>query len=205
MLNTYCRWGTGYKIFSRSTSPNWITFLAWQLGQNQRPRQEKASRYSKWQSGQEPLRIPVSSHHTWDMHEQHQKLPTWKSHGCGWTFCHKKRRNRKSDRTAICTKGMQSVCGDDNGWIPVDRLRGCHWYGILQIFSSGFAIYCTSLTLHFSFHFKRFNQLTQYLSLFCANEACSFRVSWLQVKMATFLNWQQDLVEIFRDNPGMAT
>jgi gamma-glutamyltranspeptidase len=25
MLKTYCRWGTGYKMFSRSTSPNWIS------------------------------------------------------------------------------------------------------------------------------------------------------------------------------------
>ena len=32
MLKTYCRWGTGCKIFSRSTSPNWTTFLAWHGG-----------------------------------------------------------------------------------------------------------------------------------------------------------------------------
>jgi hypothetical protein len=39
-----------------------------------------------------------------------------------------------------------------NSGIPVDRLGSGHRYNILQIISSGFAIYYTSLTLHFSHH-----------------------------------------------------
>ena len=38
-------------VNSRSSSPNLITFLEWQLGQNQRPLQLNARRYSLRQSG----------------------------------------------------------------------------------------------------------------------------------------------------------
>ena len=50
--------GDWVEELSRKDSPNWTTFLAWQEGQNQRPLQLKASKYSSLQSRQRTLANP---------------------------------------------------------------------------------------------------------------------------------------------------
>ena len=49
MPKVKCRCGTGNRIVSVSNAPKSWTFFWWQDGQNQRPLQEKASKYSCWQ------------------------------------------------------------------------------------------------------------------------------------------------------------
>jgi len=59
-VNVKCRWGAGARTVSASRAPKSCAFFWWQEGQNHRPLQENASKYSWAQWSQRTRAKPLA-------------------------------------------------------------------------------------------------------------------------------------------------